>query len=415
MTPDPREPLSVERSPWLRGRLRVPGDAALTHLALLAAALARGESLVDDGLATAGTAATLHAVEALGAGVERDGDRVRVMGLGIGGLLEPPGILDFGDTALGVELAMGLCGACGFPARFRAGPEVAARSFAPLLAGLSAFGATVDDPDPGRPPLTLHGPRLAMPVDLVLPPGAPATKAALILAALHAPGTSILVEPVPQWDHAERLLRRFGAGIESTAPGGRRSPHRVAGLRERARPSRYPPIPRSRRWARSPRWSRIGARGRARARQLARTGALSALVAMGAAIEVHGIRREGEEEVADLVLRHAPLRGMRSPPHVAPLVGRPARGGRRLRRGRSVFHLPSGLSLLDRARLQSASRALAASGVRSDVAEEAFAVAGGASRCRAVTSHGRRRIALALLILGMGARERGDTGRRLGH
>jgi len=44
----PKVPLSAERSPWLRGRIQLPGDPALSAAALILAAMARGESVLDN-------------------------------------------------------------------------------------------------------------------------------------------------------------------------------------------------------------------------------------------------------------------------------------------------------------------------------------------------------------------------------
>ena len=53
----PASPLTAERSPWLRGPVRLPGDPLFAQLALRLAALARGESVLEnlgEGAAVAG-------------------------------------------------------------------------------------------------------------------------------------------------------------------------------------------------------------------------------------------------------------------------------------------------------------------------------------------------------------------------
>ena len=48
-------------------------------------------------------------------------------------------------------------------------------------------------------------------------------KSAILLAGLHAPGRTTVVEPASSRDHTERLLAYFGAevSIEDEANGGR--------------------------------------------------------------------------------------------------------------------------------------------------------------------------------------------------
>src|SRR5690606_1779534 len=67
--PVPR-PLETERSPWIRGRLGVPGDAAMTALALVTAALAHGESRIEGGFTGPETATLAAALRELGVRVE---------------------------------------------------------------------------------------------------------------------------------------------------------------------------------------------------------------------------------------------------------------------------------------------------------------------------------------------------------
>ena len=414
MSPDERQAISAERSPWLRGTLRVPGDAILTHLAVLTAAIARGETVIAGALDTAATAATVQAVRALGAWCERgETGTLRVNGLGVGGLLAPTDTIKLGDSAVSVTLAMGLAGACDFRSRFTAEPEVAARGYGPLLDGLKRLGSTIESSDRGRLPVTVHGPDIVLPAELALPAGAPATKAALLLAALNARWPTVLVEPEPTWNHAERLLRRLGAGVEVTEQeqGGRRI--EIGGLPElRAQPIEMPADP------------SLAALGVTAATIVpgseitiggvllnpARTAILSALMAMGASIEIHRLRNDGEEEVGDLVVRTSALRAVAlAAQHVAPLVDDlPLLAvAAAFAEGESVFYLPPGLPLLEHARLAALSQALSANGIRNHVTEEVVAVAGGR------TVHGGARlelddagVALAMLILGMGTQHR---------
>ncbi|HHY51293.1 MAG TPA: 3-phosphoshikimate 1-carboxyvinyltransferase, partial [Alphaproteobacteria bacterium] len=306
-------PLAAERPPWLRGTLWVPGDAIVAHLALCAAALARGESVIAAVPQTSGLLATAAALGELGAHCERHEGRWHLAGLGAGGLLAPRRALDFAHEALGLELIMGLCAPYDFPARFTADPDLSARPFPALLERLSAFGTAVTEDDRGRLPISLHGPPVAMPVELDLPPAAPATKAALLLAALGAPGRSVFVEPAPGWDHAERLLASFGGPItvERRDDGSRRIT--VGGLPALAASRLTIPG--------DPLAASLGllAASIVPASELriervlvnpARTGFFSALLAMGADVEVHDLDVVAHEEVADLAVRHAPLHGI---------------------------------------------------------------------------------------------------------
>lgn len=414
MPSDQRHALSTERSPWLRGALRVPGDAVLTHLAMLVATVARGETVIAGALDSEATAAAERAVAALGAHAERAGTGLlRIHGLGVGGLLEPAAPLDFGGSALGVTLTMGLAGSHHFRSRFTADPDISSHSRSALLDGLRAFGCTVESSGPGRLPVTLYGPDLLVTTRIDLPAGAPATKAGLLMAALNGRMPSVLTEPEPSWNHAERMLRRFGARIDvaELESGGRRIS--AGGLPElRAQPVEVPADPSLAALAATAAAIVPGSEVTIDRVLLnpSRTAVLSAMMAMGADIAVHDPRRDGEEEIGDLVVRQAPLRPVAlAAHHVAPLVADlPLLAVlAAFAQGESVFYLPAGLPLLEHARLAALAQAVAANGIRAEATEEAVVVHG-----RARVPGGARLdtddpgIALAMLILGMGADRR---------
>jgi 3-phosphoshikimate 1-carboxyvinyltransferase len=406
-------PLAAERSPWLRGTLRIPGDTAVALLGLVAAALARGESVVEGAPETDATAAVTRALQALGARVERRAHRWHVTGLGAGGLLEPAGGLDFGGTALGLELVMGLAGIHNFATDFRGNPELSARPLGDLLAGLEAFGVAVTDPDHGRLPLRLEGPKVAVPAALTLPSGAPGTKAALLLAALGAPGVSSFTEPRPTWNHAERMLSRFGAVIEVTAQEGGAATIEVGGLPQlHARQVVVPADPSLAAYG-------VVAGCIVPASELhfpsllvnpARTGLFSVLLAMGADISAHALRSPGNEEVADLVVRHAGLKGIvLAAEDVAPLLDElPLLAvAAASAEGETVLHLPPGLPLTEHGRIAAIARGLRANGVAAEATEEALVIVGMPSvrgGGRVVTGRDPA-IAMAFLVLGMAAEE----------
>ena len=70
----------------LKGTIRLPGDKSISHRAALIAALARGESWLTGFSNSRDCASTLACLAQLGVRIERNGNDVRVEGVGIGGL-----------------------------------------------------------------------------------------------------------------------------------------------------------------------------------------------------------------------------------------------------------------------------------------------------------------------------------------
>lgn len=405
-------PLAAERTPWLRGRLDLPGDAIIADLAFCCAALARGTSMIEGAPSSRGTAALAEALAALGVRVEPAGARWYLTGLGAGGLLEPLVPLELRDSAFGSWLVMGLAGIYDFPTLIRGSELAGPRQTSQFLTLLAELGVEATSDPSGRQPLVLRGPKLGIPVDLALPPDAPAMKAALLFAALGVPGRSSFIEPAPGWDHPERMLTQFGATLSSgPAEAGKRI--EIDGLTDLKAQQIAVPA--------DPSLAAVGAVAASivPASEIEignvlvnpkRTGVLSALVALGARIEARNLRTLHGEEVADLAVRHDGLKGIAlGAQHVAgliadlPLLAAAAA----FAEGDTVFYLPPHLPMLDRASLAALARGLVLCGVDAVAEEEMFAVHGSAAVRGgvAVDTADDPALALAFLVLGMGANE----------
>lgn len=111
----PACPLRSDAVTALNGEVRVPGDKSISHRALMFGALAVGETVIDGLLEGEDVLATAAAMRLLGAEVRREDaggsegrPRWRVWGRGIGGLVEPPDVLDMGNSGTSARLLMGL-------------------------------------------------------------------------------------------------------------------------------------------------------------------------------------------------------------------------------------------------------------------------------------------------------------------
>src|SRR6202008_3651063 len=98
-------PLTARRSGPLAGRARVPGDKSISIRALILGALAVGETRMRGMVEGGGGINTAQTLRALGAHVERPGERQWLLrGVGVGGFAEPAATLDFGNSGTGCRL-----------------------------------------------------------------------------------------------------------------------------------------------------------------------------------------------------------------------------------------------------------------------------------------------------------------------
>ena len=209
------QPMSAAKSGPLSGRLRVPGDKSISHRSLLIGALAVGRTEIEGLLEGEDVIATAKAVRAMGASVAREAEgRWRVNGLGVGTLLAPREVLDFGNAGTGSRLTMGVVAGHPFEAVFDGDASLRKRPMRRILDPLVQMGAeVVEQAEGGRLPLRLRGAREVIPITYETPVASAQVKSAVLLCGLCADGETTVIEKEATRDHTERMLGFFGAEI----------------------------------------------------------------------------------------------------------------------------------------------------------------------------------------------------------
>lgn len=293
--------------------VRVPGDKSITHRALILAAIAGGESRVAGALVSLDTRSTAGCLRKLGVPIPDFGrGPFAIRGLGLGGLQQPDGILDCGNSGTTARLLLGLLAGSGIRAELTGDESLRRRPMRRVTAPLSAAGAHFRElGEPDHLPIRIEGGRLR-PITFAAPQASAQVKSALLLAALMAGETARLSEPRLSRDHTERMLRAMGVPCVSTRDAAGRpattlepvtalepldlaipgDPSSAAFLL--ARPMMDPGVA-----------VRIPAVGI----NPTRTGFLDVARRMGAAITAVETREEGGEPVADLIAEYSELSG----------------------------------------------------------------------------------------------------------
>lgn len=197
-------------------RGRVPSDKSISHRAALLGALAHGVTLVKNPLFSADVLATVGCVRALGATVERDGEDLRIVGLGPEPDLEriqTTGLrLDCEDSGTTARLLLGaLAGRFGI-VTLDGSPALRRRPMRRVAESLCTMGANIGGGTGDGLPLTVVGGPLVG-RDHVLPVASAQWKSALLLAGLTAKGRTTVREPFRSRDHTERMLPIFGVPV----------------------------------------------------------------------------------------------------------------------------------------------------------------------------------------------------------
>lgn len=301
----------------LRGTAIVPGDKSISHRALILAALAVGRSRIDNLGDGADVRATVAALRAMGARIEREADGAwTVAGVGTGALLQPEAPLDLGNSGTSARLLAGLIASHPIRALLTGDASLRRRPMDRVAAPLAAIGARIETAPGGRMPMAIEGIAPAVPRTHRLRVPSAQVKSALLLAGLNTPGVTTVVEAAPTRDHLERLLARFGAEVQTDGVEVRlrgEAELRPQRLRIAGDPSAAAflavaalVVPGS-----EVRIEGLCANPR-------RMGFYRVLREMGADLAFSNERTESGEPVADLVMRHSALTGVEVSPDIVP-------------------------------------------------------------------------------------------------
>jgi 3-phosphoshikimate 1-carboxyvinyltransferase len=400
--------MKIEPAAAIRGDIAVPGDKSISHRALMLGAIADGESEIEGFGASKDTLSTAAAVRALGAGVEVDGERVRVEGVGLRGLEEPGGPLDCGNAGTLMRLLPGIL--VGQEGRFElVGDEsLSTRPMERIAEPLRAMGARVETED-GHAPVVVEGGALE-PVRWTLPVASAQVKSAILLAGLYAEGgPTVVVEPSPTRDHTERMLEAMGARVQGKAREPAVSPATALRPLRTSVPGDFssaaPFVLAATLLAESElRLHGVGINP-------TRTGFLAVLERMGARIAVFNRRMQGGEPVADLQVESAELVATEVRPEEVPtlvdelpLFALAAA----MAHGDSVVTGAEELRVKESDRVESVKDALRPLGVHFESRHDGFRVRGVPSRPQGggvVDAAGDHRIAMLGAVAGLVSRE----------
>lgn len=408
----------------LSGSVSLPGDKSISHRAALFAALAEGESRIENLLVAGVTEAMLKALADLGVRWELDGSRLTVHGRGFHAWdrTSEPIILDCANSGTTMRLLAGALAALGVHAVLDGSPGLRRRPMKRIVAPLQAMGVRIQASSGTTAPLKVEarsqGWKLHA-LDYTLPVASAQVKSCLLLAALAAGGPSVLREPGPSRDHSERMLRGMGVAVTSSLERSNvmRNPYYVTRL-DPPKPLHLAPLnlvvpgdissaaflivaaaitPGSRVTLKD-----VGL-------NTTRTGLLDALQSMGADIRVIPREERSGEPVGDIQVSYAPLQGthisgslvvrMIDEFPVFAIAASCAQGQTRISQAEELRHKESD-------RISALCAELRKLGIDSRETPDGFVVNGGGMfQGGIVETHGDHRLAMALSVAGLASQK----------
>jgi 3-phosphoshikimate 1-carboxyvinyltransferase len=394
--------LLTRRGGPLKGSVRVPGDKSITHRAIILGGMAEGVTTVRGYLAGEDCLATLAAFRRMGVRAEA-GEELTIESPGWAALAEPDDVIDCGNSGTTARLLTGLLAGLPWFSVLTGDASLRRRPMGRVTEPLARMGAEFRGRDGGtRLPLAISGRRLTG-MAHTTPVASAQIKSALLLAGLTARGETAVTEPALSRDHTERMagafgvpLRRDGLTVAVTGGGALRAarvevPADLSSAAFLAVAACLVP------------GSEVVLEGVGV--NPTRTGVLEVLAAMGADIERRDERLLGDEPVADLVVRHAPLRGVEIGPELVPrtidelpVLFAAAAGAS----GTTTVRGAQELRVKESDRIAAMARELGRVGVRVEELPDGLVVHGPASlQGTACEAYGDHRMAMSMAVLGL--------------
>ncbi len=192
------------------GSIRLPGDKSISHRYAMLAAIAEGQSRLENFSTGADCASTLGCVRALGVEAKKEAKDVVVEGKG-SALRVPCEPLDCGNSGSTIRMLSGILAGQNFTSELIGDESLTGRPMARVIQPLEKMGATINSND-GRPPLEIKGGRLRS-IEYQPPVPSAQVKTSLLFAGLFADGETRVTEAIRTRDHGEVALRSFGAEV----------------------------------------------------------------------------------------------------------------------------------------------------------------------------------------------------------
>lgn len=212
---------TIEPAERLHGILKVPGDASISHRALILGALARGKQVINGLSPAEGVHQTMQVLRDLGCFVETMPDgRTLVLSHG----LDEEATLDAGNSETTARLLAGLVAGTGSKVTILGSESLRRRPMTDVAEPLIEMGAVVTLAEGGTLPMTIAGGGLSG-IRYENRTAGAHVKSAVLIAGLLASGETTVVDSIPTCDHTERMFRTMGADIrtnenEVTVTGG---------------------------------------------------------------------------------------------------------------------------------------------------------------------------------------------------
>ncbi len=211
--------MKIQPVKYLKGEIKLPGDKSISHRAAIFAALAEGETRIENFATSADCASTLDCLENLGVEIRRENTTIFIKGVGKTGFSNPEKELDCGNSGTTMRLLSGVLAGQNFDSVLVGDASLQMRPMKRVIEPLTQMGARIEAAE-NHAPLKIYGVNPLQTIDYKLPVPSAQVKSCVLLAGLNADGLTTVSSPKAKMriptsrNHTELMLKFFGTEIE---------------------------------------------------------------------------------------------------------------------------------------------------------------------------------------------------------
>ncbi len=211
--------MKIQSVKYLKGEVRLPGDKSISHRAAIFAALAEGETQIENFATSADCASTLDCLENLRVEIRRENTTIFIEGVGKTGFTKPGKELDCGNSGTTMRLLAGVLAGQNFDSVLVGDASLQLRPMKRVIEPLTQMGANIEATE-NYAPLQIYGRNPLRAINYQLLVSSAQVKSCVLLAGLNADGLTTVKSPkskiriATSRNHTELMLKFFGAEIE---------------------------------------------------------------------------------------------------------------------------------------------------------------------------------------------------------
>lgn len=198
----------------LKGTICVPGDKSISHRSIMFGAIAHGQTRVKGFLKAADCLSTVALFQNLGVSITEDVEDILIEGHGIEAFHQPSSPIDIGNSGTTIRLVSGILAASGLKVTLFGDDSIAKRPMKRVMFPLNKMGANcAGNLQTEFPPIMIEGNPDLQGITYQMPVASAQVKSAILLAGLHATGTTVVIEKEKTRNHTEEMIQSFGGQI----------------------------------------------------------------------------------------------------------------------------------------------------------------------------------------------------------